>query len=147
VEKWDTDSETFSSLVPKLRDLMSLHDAAYAALCRWQEEQKGRPRNGFEKREHTLPFTGKAASWKVSTAFVYPLLASLRVLLTPDYKWRIAPDKFLAGDGKALISALMTFYDEQCRAKPHELGRSAGSWRAVAAEARARFAEQLLAQA
>ncbi len=31
--------------------------------------------------------------------------------------------------------------------RPHELGRSVGSWRAVAAESRARYAEEMLAQA
>jgi hypothetical protein len=48
--------------------------------------------------------------------------------------------------GPSLVAALLSFYDEQCKGKPHEAGRAPGCWRAIAAEARAQLAEQLLAE-
>lgn len=146
VERWDTDAQTFSSLVPKLFEFMRLHDLVHVTLCKWQESRRGRRYNGFDpKDDYTLPFTGRKASYKVSAAFVYPVLAALRILLTDKCEWRIDPDRFIQASGEALLNVLISFYDEQCKSKPHELGRSVGSWRAVAAEARARFAEQMLA--
>lgn len=146
VEKWDSEAQSFKNLVGKLRDFMRLHDSVYMMLCRWQDQRKGRRFNGFEKKEdHTLPFTQKVGTYKISSAFVYPIVASLRILLSDAGDWRHNPDQFLEASGEALISVLISFYEEQCKSKPHELGRSQGSWRAVNAEARARFAEQLLA--
>ncbi len=130
----------------KLHDFMRLHDLVYLVLCKWQESKKGRRYNGFEPKDDlSLAFTGRKASYKVSSALVYPILASLRILMSDKGDWRIDPDKFITASGEALLNVLVSFYDEQCKSKPHELGRSVGSWRAVAAEARARFAEQLLA--
>ncbi len=150
VDKWESEAATYAPLVPKLRDFMKLHDQAHLLLSEWQDGQKGRPRNGFEKvgkppRPVPLAFTQVDANWKISTAFVYPVLAALRVLIDAKSEWRMDPFKFLETTGPSLISVLISFYDEQCKGKPHELGRSAGSWRAVAAEARARVAEQMLA--
>jgi hypothetical protein len=144
VEKWETEATSFKPLVNKLLDLMSLHDEVYLAVCEWQSKQKGRPRNGIEGKEHTLPFTQTTASYKISSAFIYPILASLRILLTTNCDWKVDPHAFLKSSGAALIGVLLSFYDEQCKSKPHELGRSQGSWRAMAAEARACFAEQML---
>ena len=95
----------------------------------------------------TLPFTKRNVAYKISNAFVYPLLASLRILMGDDGKWRLRPERFLSENAEALINVLMSFYDEQCRAKPHELGRSPGSWRAVMQEARLHLAETQLAAA
>jgi hypothetical protein len=53
-----------------------LHDQTYQLLASAQQKV-GRPRNGFEKKDVVLPFTGAVAQWKVSTAFVYPVLASV----------------------------------------------------------------------
>lgn len=146
VDRWEKEANTYAPLIPKLRDLMTLHDQVYQMICTWQETQKGRPRNGIEKKEATtLPFTGTTVDYKLSTAFVLPVVASLRVLLDGHNEWKTDPFKFLKVAGPGLINTLVAFYDEQCKAKPHELGRSGGSWRAVAAEARARFAEDQLA--
>jgi len=145
VDRWEKEAETYTSLIPKLRDLMKLHDQTYIMLCKWQEPQKGRPRNGIEKKNVMLPFTGAEVDYKISTAFVLPLVASLRILLDSKNEWKTDPFKFLKAAGPGLINTLVSFYDEQCKSKPHELGRTAGSWRAVAAEARARFAEERLA--
>ncbi len=145
VDRWEKEAETYTPLIPKLRDLMKLHDQSYLLLCEWREGQKGRSRNGIEKKDVVLPFTGKTAAYKFSTAFVLPLVAALRILLDNKNEWRTDPSKFLKAAGPGLINTLISFYDEQCKSKPHELGRTAGSWRAVAAEARARFAEDQLA--
>jgi hypothetical protein len=145
VDKWESEAKTYAPLVPKMRDLMRLHDQTYVLLANAQQKV-GRPRNGFEKKDTPLPFTGIAAPWKVSTAFVYPVLSSLRILLNDKNEWRTDPFEFLNESGTALVNALLAFYDEQCKSKPHEAGRSAGCCRAIAAEARARFAEEMLAK-
>jgi AIPR protein len=147
VDKWESDAKTYEPLVPRLQDFMALHDQVYLLVCDWQDQQKGRPRNGFEKKDTALPFTGKIAPWKVSTAFIYPLIAALRILLDPKTGgWKMSPTKFVKSEGAGMIAVLMAFYDEQCKGKPHETGRSVGSWRAVVAEARARYAEWMLSQ-
>lgn len=146
VERWETDWDCFQRLVPKLRQLMDLHDRAYLLLSDWTSRQRGPDRNGFDNNPLTLPFTGKRSEHKVSTAFVYPLLSGLRLLLDDNCNWKADPQQFLREAGPSLIAVLMTFYDEHCKSKPHECGRAVGSWRAVAAEARARFAEASLAR-
>lgn len=143
-DKWESEAASYAPLVPKLRDLMSLHDQTYLLIAGAQQKV-GRPRNGFEKRDTVLPFTQVASPWKVSNAFVFPVLASLRILLDANSNWKLDPVKFLESVGPALVTSLLSFYDEQCKGKPHEAGRSPGCWRAIAAEARAQFAEQLLA--
>lgn len=145
VEKWDTEAKTFKPLVSKLRDFMELHDSVHLILCAWQKKRRGQRFNGFEaKDDFTLPFTNRKAAFKISSAFVYPILASLRILLNERSEWRDDPKQFIQTSGEALMGVLISFYEEQCKSKPHELGRSIGSWRAVAAETRARFAEQQL---
>jgi len=144
VDKWEAESASYLPLVPRLKDLMFYHDQVYLLLAEHHQKGVGRPRNGFEKRDTVLPFTQQKSSWKVSTAFVYPVLASLRILLAADNTWRTDVDQFLNSSGPALVTALLSFYDEQCKGKTHEAGRSAGCWRAIAAEARAQFAEQML---
>jgi hypothetical protein len=86
VDKWESEAGSYAPLVPKIRDLMKLHDEVYLLLANAQKP--GRPRNGFEKKSTPLPFTGITSPWKVSTAFVYPVLASLRILLNANDAWR-----------------------------------------------------------
>jgi hypothetical protein len=69
----------------------------------------------------------------------------LRVLLSSQFEWRTDPRKFLRRNAPLLVGTLIGFYDDNCKSKPHELGRSVGSWKAVAAEVRAQFAEEQLA--
>ena len=145
VDKWEAEPDSYLPLVPKLHDLMSLHDQVYVMLSSWKEHQKG-ARNGFDKKDSILPFTAAGVAYKVSNAFVYPILASLRILLDQNGNWKMSPSKFLEAEGLGLVASLMAFHDEQCKSKPHETGRSVGSWRQVASEGRARFAEYMLAQ-
>lgn len=144
VDKWETEATSYQPLIPMLPQLMRLHDQCHILLGKVKGGKQGRPRNGIEKKEQVLPFTGAASEYKISAAFVYPLVASLRVLLDGQNRWRTDPERFLKAAGPQLVEVLMAFYDEQCKAKPHELGRSTESWRAVASEARAIFAEDQL---
>lgn len=146
VEKWESEAESFRPLVEKLPDLMRLHDQVYLAICAWHSGRKGPKRNGIESKDWVLPFTGRPADHKISSAFVYPILASLRILLNSNVQWRAEPFEFLKSSETTLIDLLMVHYDRECKSKPHELGRTAGGWRALAAETRARFAEHMLAQ-
>jgi AIPR protein len=145
VDRWEAETNTYLPLIPKLQDLMKLHDKVYLMLSEWKEHQKG-VRNGFDKKDTMLPFTGAQVSYKVSNAFLYPILASLRILLDQNGSWKMNAAKFVETEGLGLIGVLMAFHDEQCKSKPHETGRSIGSWRAVAAEVRARYAEWMLSQ-
>jgi hypothetical protein len=151
VDKWEgeKESKTFHPLIPRLKDFMRLHDEVYILLDNWKGSLKG-AHNAFEKENkdgYDLLFTNTKTKRKISTAFVYPLLASLRILLDEKGEWRAEPLKFLSSSGQKLIEALALFYKEQCKSKPHELGRSIGSWRVVMAESRAHFAEERLAAA
>jgi hypothetical protein len=144
-DKWETEADSYRPLVPMLTRLMRLFDKGYVLVDAVQAKQRGRRRNGLDKKEHvTLPFTGAETDYKISAAFVYPLVASLRVLLDGQNRWRTDPEKFLEAHGTQLVEVLFAFYDEQSKAKPHELGRSVEAWRAVASEARAIFAESQL---
>lgn len=148
VEKWDAEVETFKPLIPKLPELMRLYDLVYQMLCDWRRrEGKAGLRNGFEpKDDFFLSFTRQKAAYRISLAFVLPILAALRILLDEQSNWRVAPEAFLRVAGPDLVSVLMQFYDEQCKSKPHLLGRASGAWRAVLMSARVRVAEEELAQ-
>lgn len=115
VDKWETEAASYQPLIPMLPKLMRLHDDCHVLLGTVKGSQKGRPRNGIEKKEQMLPFTSTRSDYKISSAFVYPLVASLRVLLDGQNRWRTEPERFLEVAGPQLVEVLMAFYDEQCK--------------------------------
>ena len=144
----------FRQLESVLEDIIRLHDYIYSKFEptyeRYNKEvnntgaKLGR-RNGVENKKITLPLTGMETEYTVDKGLLFPLLGSLRALLSFDNdkaSWRVDPIRFFDDYGPDLMGTLIGQY-ELCNKNPQTTGKKRANYIAVHNEARLKLSEKL----
>ncbi|MBE3040317.1 MAG: AIPR family protein [Chloroflexi bacterium] len=126
----------YKALAPILEDILRLHDHVYATFFAAYKKARpgGRPgRRGsgedriFPAEARNLPLTGKKASHTVPSGVLYPLLQSLRALVTYDSSdnasWRTDPIKFFDHNSAEIMDNLLGQLDA-AGDNPQTLGKT-----------------------
>lgn len=120
----------YRELAPLLTSILKLHDAVYLGYEAAYDKAFGKKsrltrRKGVEPREHRLPITGAVAEYTLPIGFVFPVLASLRALISRRagvIKFRVDPFKFFEKHGPALVSEFMEHF-EAAGSNANEVGK------------------------
>jgi glutamine amidotransferase PdxT len=81
-----------------------------------------------EDSKFILDFTGEGVEYQIPRAWILPLLASLRNLVSypaSGFKWKRSPERFLEQHGPALAKVVLNWNK---REEPNTLGKSLGFW-------------------
>lgn len=138
----------YKALSPILEDILKLHDYVYANfpeayLNAFGPKAKLGRRQGVESRRgrtpYTLPLTGTTSDYIVPSGLLFPLLASLRALVTYDKhdraSWRCNPFKFFDRYGADLVACLIEQV-ELLGGNPQTAGKKKAVYIAVHGQAR-----------
>ncbi|HCC83522.1 TPA: hypothetical protein DEP96_01590 [Candidatus Uhrbacteria bacterium] len=128
--------ERLDRLAPLLPEILDLHDAIYLALPDEYNASGGKfgllrgvtPVAGRMSVEE-LPFTGKTSKYRITSGFIYPILASFRPLVEiKDGKatWKIEPQVVF----DRLKNELVVMIGEQAKkiGNPNQLGKDKSIW-------------------
>lgn len=125
----------YKKLAGVLEDILRLHDYVYKNFEPMYQSYKkefhnkgGRlgKRSGAVNKETLLPLTGEISEYKIEKGLIFPLLYSLRCLLTfrGEYaEWLTDPCEFFDDYGVDLMGALFEQY-EVCRSNPATTGKT-----------------------
>lgn len=128
----------YKSLKPVLEDIIRLWEHIHAnfedTYEKWNEETNGKGsklgrRKGVRslKNAEQLPLTGIETEYKVEKGILFPLLASLRTLLSRDegnsLSWTTEPIPFFDQFGTDLMDVLMNLYIDAASKNPATLGK------------------------
>lgn len=126
----------YRALAPILGDILTLHDYIYATFG--DAYKRAVPGGRLGRRgptdnriipsvTKTLPLTGKQSKYIVPSGVLYPILASLRALVSYDNQgnayWRVDPFKFYDKYGHILMENLIEYLN-QAQNNPQTLGKS-----------------------
>ena len=138
--------EGFEKLAPVAVDVLKLYDHVHMEFQKAYKAAYGadgaRAQLGKRKEVHyidkaakakELPLTGQKTQYVLPDGWLYPLLASLRMLLEwpkngrGDVKWVVKPEDFFAKHGAELVGFLVERSEELGR-NPNAMGKSKGVW-------------------
>jgi len=136
-------------------DIIRLHDHIYAyfepTYERYTKEVHNRGaklgrRRGVENKPVVLSLTGTQSQYKIDKGLLFPLLASIRALLSfenGEAKWRTDPMSFFDDFGPSLMATLFDNY-ELCNKDPQKTGKTKAVYTAMHNEARLLLNEKLI---
>lgn len=139
------------ALAPILPDILKLHDRIYFEIPEiWNRNQgKFASITGVSERQKPkkLHFIDRQTKLEIPYAFIYPLLSSLRVLVTKDeanmtYKWRSDPFKFWEKNNDSLVGAIKG-YATAIR-NPTKMGKDNNVWKQCFSTAESNYLRNML---
>lgn len=144
----------YQKLSPLMIDVLRLHDYVYANFERAYDAVYGPKaklgrREGVESRlmgePYELPLTGLKSNYIIPSGFIFPLLASLRALISfrNDYaKWRVDPFKFFDTYGYILVAELIEQVEAQ-GGNPNVAGKRKLVYTAIHSKAKLSLSEEM----
>lgn len=140
----------YKALAPLIEDILNLHDSVYVGFVNaYKEARNGKARlgrrEGVEKKDHHLPFTGALAHYVIPSGLTFPLLASLRALVGYDKTgkayWKTDPIRFFKKHGGELVSTLIEHL-EMFGGNPNTAGKKKPVYTALHDRARLLLSEE-----
>ncbi len=121
----------YKALGSLLEDILKLHDYVHEKFIDTYKQLKptGRPgrRNGIESKPTTLSLTGTKVTHEISGGLIFPLLASMRVLIEYDssgkVRWKKDPFVFFERNRAVLMDRLLNIYEEAFGGNPNSVGK------------------------
>lgn len=144
----------YKELTPLIVDILKLHDYVYANFEKAYDSVFGpkarlgrRPgvKSRLMDKPYELPMTGLKSNYEIPAGFVFPVLASLRALISRragNVYWKIDPFEFYEKYGKNLVAELMEQVDN-VGGNPNVAGKRKQVYTAIHARARLDLNDEL----